>query len=180
MTNWTRRGMIAGTLATAGCASTVSSRGVINTRVAEGIAELYNTVPGSQAVVEQSAGILMMPLTNEGSFFYGAGYGEGALLIGGAPVDYYSAATASFGLQFGAQRFRHALIFITPESLADFRAADGWELGVDAEYAIANLGGAATLTTTTVNEPIYAVIFGQQGLIIGASVEGTKYSRVVR
>ncbi len=181
MTILTRRAALAGSLALAGCGARVTaSRGEIDTRVAEALDELYASVPGAREVSAQAAGVLIMPRVNEGSLIYGASYGEGALLIGGAAVDYYSVASASLGLQIGAQRYRHALFFMTPESLADFRTADGWELGLDAEYAIPNRAGAASITSGTYNKPIYAVIFGQEGIIAGASVEGNKYSRIVR
>jgi len=181
MTKLTRRSAIVGTLALSACASRVtSSRGEIDTRVATALAELYDTVPGAREVGAQSAGFLIMPRVNEGSLVYGASYGEGALIIQGATVDYYSVASASLGFQIGAQRYRHALFFMTPEALADFRTSDGWELGLDAEYAIPNRGGAASITTSTFNKPIYAVIYGQEGIIVGASVEGNKYSRIVR
>ncbi len=181
MTNLTRRSAVLAGLALAGCGGRIaSSRGEIDTRVAEALSQLYETVPGAREVGTQSAGMLVMPRVNEGSFGVGASYGEGSLLIGGAPVDYYAVASASIGLQIGAQRYRHALFFMTPDALADFRTADGWELGLDAEYAIPNYGGAASITTSTYNKPIYAVIFGQEGIIAGASVEGNKYSRIVR
>lgn len=182
MNGWTRRGMLASSFALAGCGSaslTSPSRGVIDTRVSEALAELYAIVPGSESLAGQASGLLIMPRMNEGSFFYGGAYGEGALIVGGATVDYYSAISASFGLQFGAQRFRHALFFMTPESFADFRSADGWELGIDAEYTLVNDGAAATVTTGTFNRPIYVVIYGQQGLAVGAALEGTKYSRII-
>ncbi len=181
MTHITRRSAILGTMALAGCASRVTaSRGEIDTRVGSALDELYDTVPGAREVASQSAGVLIMPRVNEGGLIYGASYGEGALLIKGATVDYYSVASASIGLQVGAQRYRHALFFMTPEALADFRTADGWELGLDAEYAIPNRAGAASITSSTYNKPIYAVIYGQEGIIVGASVEGNKYSRIVR
>ena len=181
MQNWTRRAAILGTASLAACASRVnSSRGEIDSRVADGLAELYDTVPGAREITSSSAGVLLMPRVNEGGLIYGASYGEGALIIKGATVDYYSVASASIGLQIGAQRYRHALFFMTPEALADFRTSDGWELGLDAEYAIASRAGAASVTSGTYNKPIYAVIYGQEGIIVGASVEGNKYSRIVR
>lgn len=181
MNRITRRGLILSALATTGCASRMSaSRGEIDTRVNQAMSELFESVPGSRELIGQSSGVLIMPHMNEGSFFYGGAYGEGALIIGGATVDYYAAVSASFGLQFGAQRYRHALIFMTPQSLAEFRTADGWELGADAEAAVFNDGTAATVTTSTFNKPIYVVIFGQQGLSVGIALEGTKYSRIIR
>lgn len=181
MEKWSRRSVMLGTLGLAACGARVSSsRGEITTNVDEGLAELYATVPGTEQIAEQASGMLIMPRITEGGFIYGAGYGEGALIIRGATVDYYSVATASIGLQIGAQRYGHALFFMTPEALAGFRTADGWELGVDAEFAIADKTGAASVTSGTYNKPIYAVIYGQKGLIVGATVEGNKYSRIVR
>ena len=163
------------------CASQIAStRGEIDARVDQALADLYANVPGSQAVAQQAAGILIMPRVNKGGFIYAGSYGEGALLVGGAKVDYFQLVSASVGLQAGAQRYKHALFFMTPEALAEFRTADGWELGLDAEYALPSSQGAATVTTGTFNKPIYAVIYGQEGIILGASLEGSKYSRIVR
>ncbi len=183
MKNWTRRGALMGVAAASlgACVNRVAStRSEIDARVDRALAELFQAVPGSQALSEQAKGILIMPRINEASLVYGAAYGEGALMIGGAKVDYYSMASASFGLQAGAQRYKHALFFMTQNALADFRVADGWEVGVDAEYAIPQRGGAITVTSGIFNKPVYALIYGQRGLIAGASVEGNKYSRIVR
>lgn len=165
----------------AACVNQIAStRGEIDTRVDSAMAEMFATVPGSEAVAQQAAGILIMPRVNKGGFIYAGSYGEGALIVGGAKVDYFQLVSASVGIQAGAQRYKHALFFMTPEALADFRTADGWELGLDAEYALPSAQGAATVTTGIFNKPVYAVIFGQEGLIAGASLEGSKYSRIVR
>ena len=163
------------------CANQIaSSRGEIDARVDQAMTELFASVPGASAVAAEAAGILIMPRVNKGGFIYAGSYGEGALMVGGAKVDYYQLVSASIGLQAGAQRYKHALFFMTPEALAEFRTADGWELGVDAEYALPSAQGAATMTTGIFNKPIYAVIYGQEGIIVGASLEGSKYSRIVR
>ncbi len=174
-------GAALGGLGLSGCVNRVAStRSEIDARVDSALQELYRTIPGSEALAQQSRGMLVMPRVNEAGFIYGANYGEGALMIGGARVDYYSLAGASVGIQAGAQRYKHILFFMTPDALADFRAADGWEVGVDAEYAIPRLSGAITITSGIFNKPVYALIYGQQGLIAGASVEGNKYSRITR
>lgn len=181
MKRFTRYLAVAAVAILSACVAQIAStRGEIDARVDNAVAEMFASVPGSEAVAQQAAGILIMPRVNKGGFIYGASYGEGALLVGGAKVDYYQLVSASVGLQAGAQRYKHALFFMTPEALADFRTADGWELGLDAEYALPSAQGAATVTTGTFNKPIYAVIFGQEGMIVGASLEGAKYSRIVR
>ena len=68
---------------------------------------------------------------------------------------------------------------MTEEALAEFRASQGWAAGADLEYAINDRGANLSAETTTILTPVVAVIFGQAGLIAGASVEGTKYTRII-
>jgi lipid-binding SYLF domain-containing protein len=185
MTPWTRRSF----LAAAGCglAACTSSppapetpRQRIDREVDEALNELYSTVPGAQELAAQAEGILVIPNIRKLGFFASGAYGEGALMIGPAKVDYYSLSAAGVGFTFGASEFSQALFFLTDQSLQDFRVADGWELGVDAAVVVRSDGAAAGLTSTQINRPIQEVVFGQRGLIADASLAGAKYSRIVR
>lgn len=184
MKNLTRRGFIAtGTLALAGCAGDgriTGSADQIDTHVQGALEEMYTTFPGSREFATRAAGMLVVPNVTKAGLFVAGSYGEGALLIGGATVEYYSFASASFGLQAGAQQSRQVLFFMTTDVLRDFRTSDGFELGVDAEYALQEEGGAIGLTSTTSNKPILGIVFGQRGFLAGASLEGAKYSRLIR
>lgn len=187
MTPWTRRSF----LAAAGCGLAActsappvpggpSGRDKIDAAVDEALNELYATVPGAQELGAQAQGILVIPQIRKLGFFASGAYGEGALLIGPAKVDYYSMTAAGFGLTFGAAEFNQALFFMTAQALQDFRVSDGWELGVDAAVVVQQDGAAAGLTSTQINRPITEVIFGQRGLIADASLAGAKYSRIIR
>ena len=68
---------------------------------------------------------------------------------------------------------------MTEEALSDFRRSFGWVAGADLEYAVSNNAQNLSTDTTTVLTPVVAVVFGQAGLIVGATVEGTKYSRII-
>jgi lipid-binding SYLF domain-containing protein len=68
---------------------------------------------------------------------------------------------------------------MTQEALSDFRSSAGWAAGADLEYAVNDKGGNVSAETTTALAPVIAVIFGQAGLIIGATLEGTKYTRII-
>ena len=68
---------------------------------------------------------------------------------------------------------------MTEEALADFRNSPGWAAGAELKYAINERGETISADTTTVLSPVIAVVFGQAGLIAGASIEGTKYSRII-
>ena len=129
--------------------------------------------------MDKASGVLYMPLMTEAAFGFGGAYGRGALLIDDVTVDYYSAASAGFGFQIGAQQYAHALFFMTPEALADFRASPGFAAGADLRYAVPSGGAAVGAETTTALAPVVALVFGQSGLIAGASLEGTKYTRII-
>jgi lipid-binding SYLF domain-containing protein len=69
---------------------------------------------------------------------------------------------------------------MTQEALADFRTSSGWTAGADVKYALNNQGQTLMADTNTLNAPVVAVVFGQAGLIAGATLEGTKYTRIIR
>ena len=185
MTRVSRRSAALGAVATlllaAACGNGVGSNGaqIIDARVDSTLNFLESTYPATRDLREKSVGMLVMPLVTEAGFGIGGSYGEGALQVNGVTVDYYSAAQASFGLQIGAQQYAHALYFMTEDALADFRASPGWAAGADIEYTISNRGENISAETTTALDPIIGVVFGQTGLLAGASVEGTKYTRII-
>ena len=68
---------------------------------------------------------------------------------------------------------------MTPEALQEFRSSDGWAAGADMKYAVADEGGTLQMDTTTSLAPVIALVFGQAGLMVGASIAGTKYTRII-
>ncbi|ARE38405.1 twin-arginine translocation pathway signal sequence domain protein [Rhodovulum sp. P5] len=169
------------TAALAGCGNGIGSVGAatIDMRVDQTRDFLFSKYPGSRELAAKAQGILWMPLITEAGFGVGGAYGRGALRIDRVTVDYYSATQASFGFQIGAQQYAHALFFMTPDALRAFRAGMGWSAGADLKYAVPKDGGSISADTVTALDPVVALIFGQQGLILGASLEGTKYSRII-
>ena len=139
---------------------------------------LTSNYPGTQELSRNAKGILFMPLLTEVGFGVGGGYGRGALRINDVTVDYYSATRATIGLQIGAQQYAHALFFMTEDALANFRRGNGWAAGADIRYATPDQG-ATIGTDTTELDPVVGLIFGQQGLIAGATLSGLKYSRII-
>ncbi|WP_299753852.1 YSC84-related protein [uncultured Boseongicola sp.] len=169
------------TLALAACGNGIGSEGAakLDARIDSSLNYLDSNFPGTRDLQQKSVGMLVMPLITEAGFGFGASYGRGALRVNGISVDYYSATQASFGLQIGAQQYAHVLYFMTEEALAEFRASSGWAAGADVEYAVNDRGANISAETTTALSPVIAVVFGQAGLLAGASVEGTKYSRII-
>ena len=172
---------LAGAGLTAACGNGIGGTGgdTIDARVDATLNHLYNRFPATREVAEKSTGQLVMPLITEAGFGFGGGYGRGALRVGGTSVDYYSATKGSFGLQIGAQQYAHVLFFMTEEALMDFRRSSGWAAGADVEYVINDRGDNIRAETTTSKSPVLAVIFGQAGLLVGATLEGVKYTRII-
>ncbi|UTH45931.1 YSC84-related protein [Loktanella salsilacus] len=183
MTNLTRRHFVAAGAATmlAACGNGVNQNGgsTIDARIASTLSFMYDTYPGTRDLGQKAAGVLVMPLVTELGLGLGGSYGRGALQINGSTVDYYSAASGSAGLQIGAQQYSHVLFFMTQNALADFRASMGWAAGADLEYVAADQGDVLRAETITSLSPVIAVVFAQTGLRIGATLEGTKYTRII-
>lgn len=164
----------------AGPVADAAPANVIDVKVSNALETLFATVPGAEELFPEARGVLVMPDIVKGGFVVGGAYGEGALLIGGETVDYYSFAAASIGFQAGVQSTAQALYFMTDKALADFRAAKGWELGGAAGVAIPGKGVNVGLDSTTAKSPIIVFAFGADGLMAGVSVEGGKYTRIER
>ena len=139
---------------------------------------LFQAYPGTRDLAATARGILFMPLVTELGLGIGGGYGRGALRINDVTVDYYSATRATIGLQIGAQQYAHALFFMTEGALANFRQGNGWAVGADVRYATPEQGASLGKETTEL-DPVIALVFGQQGLIAGATLAGVKYSRII-
>lgn len=180
---FTRRALI-GALGASGllaaCGNGIGGNGAatIDARVDATRDYLFGRYPGTRDLAAKSQGVLYMPLITEAGFGIGGGYGRGALRINDATVDYYSAARATIGLQIGAQQYAHALFFLTDAALSDFRRSTGWAVGADVRYATPEQGASIGKETTEL-DPVVALVFGQAGLIAGATLAGVKYTRII-
>ncbi len=180
----TRRNFVAAagaSLGLAACGNGVGNDGAaqLDARVDATRDFLFSRYPGTQGLRDRAFGVFYMPLVTEAGFGFGGSYGRGALRVNEVTVDYYSATRASFGLQIGAQQYANVLFFMTEGALADFRSSDGWAAGAEVRYALNDQAGAAGVDTTTELAPVIAYVFGQSGLIAGATLSGQKYTRII-
>jgi len=136
--------------------------------------ELPNTAP----LLRAARAMLIFPRIVSGGFIVGGQYGEGAALQGGRTVGYYSIAGLSLGLLAGAQAAGLAMFFMTEEAVGALTRADGWEIGTGPSVVALDRGLQANATSTTLTEPVYAITFGQQGLMAALALNGTKITRI--
>jgi lipid-binding SYLF domain-containing protein len=152
----------------------------INKDVAASLKEFRdNTSPKVQRYINKAAGVLVFPSVVKAGIGIGGEYGEGALLVGGKTVDYYSVAGASVGFQLGAQSRAQFILFMTPKALADFRKAKGWKAGVDGSVALATVGtGGEVMTPDGKDHAVLGFVYGAKGLMYNLSFEGQKFTKI--
>ena len=161
-------------------AAEAAEKSVIDARVHAALTDLRSLGTGTAQLVDEAEGILVMPRITKGGFVVAGYYGEGALLVDDETAAYYSLAGGSLGFQAGVETFSQALMFMTEAALAEFREAKGWEVGAGTEVTLLEQGFDVGASSAVANKPIIAIVFGQNGLMAGASVQGAKYSRIER
>ena len=139
-----------------------------------------NEVPGANDFLKNSKGVLVIPNVIRVGFVFGGEYGEGALLIDGKTVDYYSVAAGSFGFQIGAQSKNIVIVFMDENALTGFRDSLGWRAGVDGSVAFIDVGAGGSVDTNNVQHPIVGFVFGLKGLMANLSLEGSKFTKLTK
>jgi lipid-binding SYLF domain-containing protein len=152
----------------------------INRDVDAALNKLYSTDPDARQLGERAKGVLVFPSIVKAGFLLGAQYGEGALRQRGKTAGYYNTAAASYGLQAGVQAFGYALFLMSDSAVRYLDTSGGFELGTGPSLVILDKGAARALTSTTIQNDIYAVFFDQKGLMAGLGLQGSKISRIQR
>jgi lipid-binding SYLF domain-containing protein len=152
----------------------------INAEVNAALKLFPQHVKGGKEFLNAAKGVLVIPNIVKAGLGVGGQYGEGALRIGGKTVEYYSLAAGSIGLQIGAQKTNLILVFMQDEALKQFRSSPGWKAGVDGSVAFIDVGKGKSIDTVNIKDPIVAFVFGQKGLMANMTIEGAKFTKLVR
>jgi len=150
----------------------------IDRDAASALQRLYTAQPKARELSKRAKAILIFPKIIKGGFIIGGQTGDGSLQINGRTNAYYNISAASFGLQAGGQTFSYALFFMTSSSLKYLQDSDGWSIGSGPSVVVLDKGTAASMNSTTVTQDVYAVPFGQHGLMAGLGLEGSKITRI--
>jgi len=152
----------------------------IEVRVDAALKDFRKEVAGGDVFLKRAKGVLVFPRVYKAGFGIGGEYGEGALRIDGKTVEYYSTVAASIGFQLGAQAKTVILVFLDEKALKDFRNSDGWKAGVDGSVAIAKWGVGEDINTVDIKDPIIGFVFNNKGLMYNLTLEGSKFTRIVK
>lgn len=154
------------------------SGAVINRRANQAIARLYAQSPKARELDKKAFGVLVFPEIIKAGLIVGGQSGNGVLWVRGRTTGFYNLSAASFGLQAGAQTFSYALFFMNQPALEYLRKSDGWAIGSGPNVVVVDKGAAASLTSTTVTQDVYAFPFGARGLMAGIGLEGSKITPI--
>jgi len=155
-----------------------TSRSDLERSARKALRDLCQTTPAAEAISEKAAGVLVFPAIYKGGFIVAGQYGDGVLFRRGKVSGYYNSTSASFGLQAGIQKFGYALFFMSESDIQYLSSSRGWEIGALPSLTVVDVGVARSLSSTTLQEGMYAFFFGQKGLMGGLSLQGTKISRI--
>lgn len=150
----------------------------IDAKVDAALDRFFGEVKGAKELFQKAQGVCVFAGVIKAGLGIGGEYGEGALRIDGKTADYYSIASGSFGLQFGAQKKDVIIVFLTADALTKFRGSSGWKAGVDGSVALIDIGAGKTIDTANVKAPIVGFIVGQKGLMVNLTLEGSKITRL--
>jgi lipid-binding SYLF domain-containing protein len=129
-----------------------------------------------RSLMKRAKAALIFPNVLKGAFIFGAEGGSGVLLARDANgvwsyPAFYTMGSASFGLQIGGSAQEILLVVMTDRAL-DAVLHNEIKLGADASIAAGPDGvGVEASTTTNLRADIYSYSVNQ-GLFVGASVEG--------
>lgn len=144
----------------------------------EALARLYAVDVKARELGAKARAILVFPRILKAGLVWGGQGGEGALIDNGQVTRFYRIAAGSFGFQAGAQTFSYALFFITSSALDYLSRSGGWSVGSGPSVVIVDKGLAKSITTTTLTQDVYAIPFGQRGLMAGTGLEGSKITEI--
>ncbi len=167
-------------LALAAGASWAESGEEIDAHVDQALRRFYAEVKGGKDLAEKAEGVLVLPKVIKGGLVVGGEYGEGSLRVGGRTVAYYSVASASLGLTAGGEVKDYVILFLEASALERFRESKGWKAGVDGNIAVIKKGAGASVDLTKSKEPILGFVVGVKGLLVDASLNGSKFTRIKR
>jgi lipid-binding SYLF domain-containing protein len=141
--------------------------------------QLYAEVKQTKSIVEQAQGTLVFPNVTSAGLGVGAETGNGCLYENGVVTSYFNKSGASIGFQAGAQSRSEVLVLTSDAAMEKLTSAAGLDFGGNATATVIDTGvGAQIDTKQLMSKEIIAFILGETGLMAGATVEGSKVTKL--
>jgi lipid-binding SYLF domain-containing protein len=130
----------------------------------------------ARELLHRARAVLIAPRIFKAGFFFGGEGGQAVLLVRGAggwsEPAFYQIASASFGLQIGAQS-SEMIIFIMTDKALNALMQDKFKIGANAGIAVATLGSTVEGATTANVGADIVVWASSSGAYAGVSLDGS-------
>jgi lipid-binding SYLF domain-containing protein len=128
-------------------------------------------------LMARARAVLIAPQIFKAGFFFGGEGGRAVLMVRGprrgwSNPAFYTIASGSFGLQFGAQ-IAEMVMFVMSDRALNALMADKFEIGANAGIAVATLGSTVAGATTSNGGADIIVWASSSGAYAGISLAGT-------
>jgi lipid-binding SYLF domain-containing protein len=138
---------------------------------------LYEQNPKARTLGEKAVAVLVFPEVLKAGFLVAAQRGDGVLFKNGQVAGYYNMTSAGYGIQAGIQKLSYALLFMDEDSLKYLKKSDGFDIGSAPGLVMGDQGFSGSMSVASFQHGIAAFIWGQQGLMGGLGLQGTKITR---
>jgi lipid-binding SYLF domain-containing protein len=157
--------------------ASAASKKEINAKADKALAALYKSIPDTKKIAQKASGVLIFPDIYKAGLIVGGSFGEGVMRIGGKVDSYYTATSASYGLQIGGTRFGYVMFLMDAKAVDYIKKSDGWEVGVGPQLVAGDAKYASKFTTTTEQNGVVVFFVNQEGAFAGGGIEGTKITK---
>ena len=140
--------------------------------------KLYSESQDAKIFGQKAKAVLVFPQIIKAGLLVGGQTGNGTLFKGDKSVGHYNSSALSYGLQAGVQWYGYAMFLMDDAAVDYLDASDGWELGSGPSVVVWDQGAAASMSSTTLQEDAVVFIFGQEGLMAGLGIQGTKITEI--
>jgi len=121
---------------------------------------------------DSAFGYAVFPSVGKAGFIVGGAHGKGQVYEQGKLIGYTTITQGSVGLQIGVQSFDEIIFFKDKLALDAFREGN-YQLDAGATAVAADKGASAQ---ADYSNGVAIVVFGEGGLMAGATVGGQKFS----
>ena len=137
--------------------------------------QLFDSTPKAKELQYKAKAVVVFPSVVKAGLLVGAEGGKGVEFApDGTVLGYYRVRGVSYGLQAGAQSYSQAMFLMTDAAITSLTSGAGLSVGMGPSVVVVDAGTAKSMTTTTMKSDVFAIIFGQQGLMAGLGIQGQR------
>lgn len=155
-----------------------ASSAAIDRQADRALESLFASSDDAETLAARARGLLVFARVTNARAALRSQEGDGVMRIDGASAAYYRIVGAPSASMNGANAFSLAFFFVAPSALAQLDRASAWRGQSAPSPGLPSSGYGPILNTSTLAEDVYAVPFGQRGLMAGLGLEGSRIFRI--